>query len=334
MVVLFHYAFRGYIANSSILEFPMLGYLFKYGYLGVNLFFLISGFVIYMSIENSNLLDFIKSRIVRLYPAFWVCVSITALVIYLYGSPVFSISLKQYFANLTMINGFFNVDNIDGVYWTLLVEIKFYLIIGFVLFFNKIKANHMTSFLTGWLIVSYSQFVINYDSSIVLKLIREILILNFSSYFIAGIVLFKIFKEGPILKFTSILFACYILSILLAIKEATSLSLIVNTDFSTIVIISSLTTFYVLMFLMSTDRLNFLNKSSFLRFGLLTYPLYLIHQNVGFIIFNEYGMLINKYLLLILVLTTMLVVSYAINRYVEIPLSKKIMVLLNKINFH
>jgi peptidoglycan/LPS O-acetylase OafA/YrhL len=334
MVVLFHYTFRGFIANTSMLEFPMLGYLFKYGYLGVNLFFLISGFVIYMSIENSNLFDFVKSRIVRLYPAFWVCASITALVIYLYGSPIFSISLKQYFANLTMINGFFNVDNIDGVYWTLLVEIKFYLIISFILFFNKIKTNYITSFLTGWLIVSYSQFVINYDSLIVLKIIREILILNFSSYFIAGIVLFKIFKEGPILKFTSILFACYMLSILLAIKEATSLSLIVNTYFSTIVIISSLTTFYGLMFLMSTNRLNFLNKSSFLRFGLLTYPLYLIHQNVGFIIFNQYGMLVNKCLLLIFALTAMLVISYTINRYVEIPLSKKIMALLNKINFY
>jgi peptidoglycan/LPS O-acetylase OafA/YrhL len=334
LVVLFHYTFRGFIANSSILEFPQLGFLFKYGYLGVNLFFLISGFVIYMSIENSNLLDFVKSRIVRLYPAFWVCVSITAFVIYIFGNDVFSISIKQYVANLTMLNGFFNVDNIDGVYWTLLIEIKFYLIISFILFFNTIKTNYMTSFLTGWLIVSYSQFVINYDSLIVLKIIRKILIFNFSSYFIAGIVLFNIFKEGQILKFTPILLACYILSILLAIKEATSLSLIVNTDFSKLVIISSLTTFYGLMFLMSINRLNFLNKSSFLGFGLLTYPLYLIHQNVGFIIFNEYGNLINKYLLLIFALMTMLVISYGINKYVEAPISKKMVKLLNKINFY
>ena len=51
MVVLFHYTFRGFIANSSILEFPVLGSLFKYGYLGVDLFFMISGFVIYVNRE-------------------------------------------------------------------------------------------------------------------------------------------------------------------------------------------------------------------------------------------------------------------------------------------
>lgn len=84
MVVLFHYTFRGFIVNSSIVAFPFLGFIFKYGYLGVDLFFMISGFVIYMSIENSSLLNFLKSRIVRLYPAFWICVSITALFIYLF----------------------------------------------------------------------------------------------------------------------------------------------------------------------------------------------------------------------------------------------------------
>lgn len=331
MVVLFHYTFRGFIANSSILEFNTLGSLFKYGYLGVDLFFMISGFVIYMSIENSNLLDFIKSRIVRLYPAFWICVTISALVIYFWGGQNFSVNLKQYLANLTMLNGFFGINNIDGVYWTLLLEIKFYLLIGFVLFFNKIKTNYMTSFILGWLIVSYSQFIINFDAHIILKIIREFLIFNYSSYFIAGIVLYKMFKEGQILKFAPILLLCYILSIILALKEAASLSILLDTNFSEILIVSYLTVFYGAMFLMSTNRLNFLNLSLFLRFGLLTYPLYLIHQNVGFVIFNGFGTLINKYLILALVITLVLIISFCINKYIEIPLSKKMAKLLNKI---
>ena len=61
-VVLFHYTFRGHKAdNMSILRIPLLGEYFKYGYLGVYLFFIISGFVIILSIEHNNLLDFIKS---------------------------------------------------------------------------------------------------------------------------------------------------------------------------------------------------------------------------------------------------------------------------------
>jgi peptidoglycan/LPS O-acetylase OafA/YrhL len=331
MVVLFHYTYRGFIANSSILEFAFLGSIFKYGYLGVDLFFMISGFVIYMSIENSNLLDFIKSRIVRLYPAFWICVTITAFVIYLFGGYIFSVNLKQYLANLTMLNGFFGIKNVDGVYWTLLLEIKFYLLIGFVLFFKKIKKYYMTSFIIGWLIVSYSQFVINFDDHIILKIIRDFLIFNYSSYFIAGIVMYKMFKEGQILKFFPMLFLCYILSIILALKKASSLSILLDTHFSEILIVSYLTVFYGAMFLMSINRLNFLNLSLFLRFGLLTYPLYLIHQNVGFIIFNEFGTLINKYLILALLITLVLFISFCINKYIEIPLSKKMAKLLNKI---
>ena len=107
MVVLFHYTFRGFIASSSILEFPLLGFLFKYGYLGVDLFFIISGFVIYMSIEKSNVYGFVKSRIARLYPAYWFCDSLSLSVIYLYGGKVFNVSLSHYLVNLRMLNGFF-----------------------------------------------------------------------------------------------------------------------------------------------------------------------------------------------------------------------------------
>ena len=50
-VVFFHYAFRGYAADDlSILPYPLLAPLAKYGYLGVELFFMISGFVILTSL--------------------------------------------------------------------------------------------------------------------------------------------------------------------------------------------------------------------------------------------------------------------------------------------
>ena len=49
-VVLYHYLFRGWAAdNMSDLSFNKIGHFFKYGYLGVNLFFIISGFVIILS---------------------------------------------------------------------------------------------------------------------------------------------------------------------------------------------------------------------------------------------------------------------------------------------
>ncbi|MCU0650139.1 MAG: hypothetical protein MUF00_19285, partial [Gemmatimonadaceae bacterium] len=75
----------------------------KYGYLGVELFFMISGFVILMTAANGSVRDFVISRAVRLYPAFWVCCTATFLVTMFIGEPRYSASLEQYIVNMTML---------------------------------------------------------------------------------------------------------------------------------------------------------------------------------------------------------------------------------------
>ena len=52
--------------------FPAIANVTKYGYLGVNLFLLISGFVILVSSDGKSPRQFVISRIVRLYPTYWV----------------------------------------------------------------------------------------------------------------------------------------------------------------------------------------------------------------------------------------------------------------------
>ena len=70
-VMLFHYTFRGYAADDlSPLEFPLLAEVFKYGSLGVDLFFIISGFVILLTAYNRDAVSFTISRIIRIYPAY------------------------------------------------------------------------------------------------------------------------------------------------------------------------------------------------------------------------------------------------------------------------
>ena len=75
--------------------------------------------------------------------------------------------------------------------------------------------------------------------------------------------------------------------------------------------------FYFLMLLVSCDKLNKINSSKLTKFGMLTYPLYLIHQNIGFIIFNNLENYINKYVLVVSTIILMLFISFILSDIYE-----------------
>jgi peptidoglycan/LPS O-acetylase OafA/YrhL len=152
-VVLYHYTFRGFTAdNMSPLEFSELAAVFRYGYLGVNLFFIISGFVILLTAMNRSATGFVESRVIRLFPAYWFCASFTFLVTLTLGAPRFSVTVPQYLVNLTMIHEVFGVTSLDGVYWTLLIELKFYFLVWILVLLRQIR--RVFHFLAGWLVLS------------------------------------------------------------------------------------------------------------------------------------------------------------------------------------
>ena len=128
IVVLFHFTMDREAANLG----------FKIGITGVDLFFIISGFVIYMSLTKvKTSKDFIINRVSRLYPTYWVCVTIATLVALPLVNTVYQydkIPLSQYVANMTMFQHYFKIRNIDGPYWTMIVEMVFY--IGILLLFH------------------------------------------------------------------------------------------------------------------------------------------------------------------------------------------------------
>ena len=74
-VVFYHYTYRyGQIYGENLLPWTV----FKHGYLGVQVFFVISGFVIYLTLERrNNLLDFAVSRFSRLFPVYWAAIGVT-----------------------------------------------------------------------------------------------------------------------------------------------------------------------------------------------------------------------------------------------------------------
>ncbi len=112
----------------------------KFGNTGVDLFFMISGFVILFSLEQvSHLRTFVVNRFARLYPVYFLCATFLFFSVYFHWfdhEPTQPYSWKQWLINLTFLNDWFSIPNLDSVYWTLHVEIWFY---GLLVLLWKLK---------------------------------------------------------------------------------------------------------------------------------------------------------------------------------------------------
>jgi peptidoglycan/LPS O-acetylase OafA/YrhL len=309
-VVIFHLGYRGFAADSmTAMEYPLLAGVAQYGYLGVELFFMISGFVILMTAEKSDVRGFIASRIARLYPAFWVCCTITYISINLFNDPAYKATFTQYLINMTMLSGFFGVESIDGVYWSLFLEIQFYFFTGIVIATGKIKNVEVILFV--WLLASV---VINhyYYNPLV-----ELLIANYSSLFIFGAACYLIWAKGYSLSRACIIFGSMGLAVSQTLVRMTYRNEHYNSDMSGGITVLILLIFFALMLAVSLRATGKFRSMQWTTLGSLTYPLYIIHQNVGYMIFNAYHNVVNRHVLFWGVIAGFLLLSYLIHVLVE-----------------
>ena len=321
-VVFFHYTFLNAIIQPATPVYPYFGSVFKYGYLGVDLFFIISGFVILLSTGNKTALGFSISRITRLYPAFWVAVTLTVLALWLFSIPnTHSPGLYQYLANLTMVPEYLGVDNIDSVYWTLQIEIKFYFWIFVIMLFKKIQ--YIEGFILLWLLMAVLEtfhFMHGFT--------HQFFIPEWAPYFGAGALFYRVWQKGFNWQRGVMLILAYVLSIYYAIEGANWRTETYGQLFSPYVVTFLTTAFYLLFVLIVFNRNIRVNRSWLTLLGVVTYPLYLIHDVIGQLFFYYFAHNVNKYILLFDVTLFMIIVSYLIYHFFEVPISKKMRCML------
>ena len=321
-VVAFHIFFT-HVHNfshqfNSFYNFSSISFL-GYGSFGVNLFFLISGFIIYYSLEKSeNFKNFFLRRYFRLVPSMIFLSIFTLLFSLIYPSePFHNFNLIDLIPGLTFIEPRFfaqifniNIKDIDQVFWTLYVEFKFYIISGLSFFFLKDKKGFIIGFLYIFYITSkYLNIYFNSDFTFYLYEIGKWLGAAFFCWFATGIYLFQFLKNRKISFLLLFLFFSFISSIHQARGHD---------------IISFLISIIICLIVFFSFNKNFIKQileSKFLLFfGYISYPLYLIHQNLSFFIQKSFFLIFGFNYFIFYSLAAVLFIffiSFLITRYYE-----------------
>lgn len=146
-VVLFHMS-EGKHIEALHASLPSFVYrvFFSMGDLGVPVFFVLSGYVMALTTTNLNFnasvgLRFIARRLIRLMPAYYAAIALvlafSAVKYKVLGQGLIDFNFQILTAHAFLAQGFFNIKNIDPVFWTLCIEIQFYIFFAFLMWANN-----------------------------------------------------------------------------------------------------------------------------------------------------------------------------------------------------
>jgi peptidoglycan/LPS O-acetylase OafA/YrhL len=131
---------------------PMLSSIFDFGWIGVDVFFVLSGFVIAYSAEGSRALDFLRRRALRLLPGAWVAATLSLAVLLALGIYPRAEILTRYWHSLT----FWPTGPwTDGAYWTLPIELCFYLLVFLTLAARQFRHVELLAAILGLASTAY-----------------------------------------------------------------------------------------------------------------------------------------------------------------------------------
>ena len=239
---------------------------FGFGNYGVNLFFLISGFVIFMTLERTrSALDFVVSRFSRLFPAYWAAILFSAAVVYTIGMPSQRLPWEEVALDFTMIQEILGGEHLDGSYWTLQVELFFY---AQMLFWFMLGQLHRIRWIIGaWLVIAVAHGFAEQHHTPVSYTLSELLIVRHIPYFAIGILFYRL-RTRPEARLPDIaLIGACLLAIMFAYKPVYAVVAVVCT---------------AIFALFALGYLRGLRWAPFAFLGTISYALYLLHQSIGF----------------------------------------------------
>jgi peptidoglycan/LPS O-acetylase OafA/YrhL len=300
-VVLFHYT-TFYQQEQGHLQ--PLGFGFPAGNYGVHLFFLISGFVIFMTLERTRTaMDFVASRFSRLFPAYWTAMAITAATVYAIGLPGQRIGADDLFANLTMLQEILGFDHLDGSYWTLQVELFFYAQMLFWCMLGQLRRIHWI--IAFWLAMTVIYALTAKNHVHFSYTLRETMILRHIPFFAIGILFYRLHARAGDARLD-------IAMILLALAA-------IGVSYAPEYLIAGVICCAIFALFLA-GALRWLRAAPFVFLGGISYSLYLLHQAIGFAVIHRLEAAgVPSLLAVALTVAIALALATALSRWVERP---------------
>ncbi|OOQ61297.1 acyltransferase family protein [Mucilaginibacter pedocola] len=330
-------ALRGLAATFVMLYHFTLGqnqwWGFNLGVTGVDLFFIISGFVIFMSINKvSNGTDFVINRVARLYPTYWACVSITFGVMVLLRLVNFGAAhdshagIWEYLANMTMFQYYLGVKDLDIPYWTMIVEMLFYIVI-LILYSTKLLKHIVTiGILANLFILINGSFIIQHWTWQTSP--KYFPLLNHFPLFFAGIIFYKLANKtiNTISGYTALLF-CLVVKLFIFPFAGPAHEHIMWMQYTRMLCL-----YFGVFVLFINNWLQPIAIKPLLFLGRISFALYLIHSYIFVGIIGVLTKHNTPFWLAVLGagVPGAIFLAWLITTYIEAPLGKKFKLILHK----
>ncbi len=238
------------------------------GALGVQFFFVISGFVIFMTLERCrHLFEFWARRIARLYPAYLVATLITFVAANWLGPAEFSSSASDAAISLAFLTTFVpGARWVEPAYWSLAVEMQFYFWIGLIYAFSR--ENFVRAW-CGFTLLGLALWIAGTPDSLHLlrNISRYVFLAPYLPHFTAGVMFYLLYRgrrQG-----------CAALGLLSLVTYAvTAIDQPVASHYAHVVMIAAFALFL-------RGQLAWLAVRPLVWVGECSYALYLLHQYLG-----------------------------------------------------
>jgi peptidoglycan/LPS O-acetylase OafA/YrhL len=196
-------------------------------------------------------------------------ITLTALTVWLFTLPGRQVSFRATLFNLTMLQDWLQVPRVDGAYWTLTIQLSFYCIMFLIYACNQMRNLARIGLIWNSAII-LAAFAEQYLSLQIHWAIKLFFLLDYGNLFIAGIMFYKLRRHFSVI---------YLFPIILSVLADYILRGGLHCVF-----ISFL---YLAFFLLAIGRLSWLGIKPLMFVGSISYSLYLIHQNIGFVIIRS-----------------------------------------------